>query len=219
MNISSPRARTQRIGPAQILGAALILALLSAMALSTKYVSASAPVPGEVQQFDPAAYGRDNYASQIKPAIESDPVDITTLVPLLNDDAEAAGEQYGKREGTSPYTYSVVLTGTAGTPERGLMPVVVAGLPDSTRVEVQVGPAINGTALRDAAGTVSFNDFVNQAEYANAATALNTEMKADLLEGLDLESLVGQEITVVGATAPLNPEVIIVTPISIEVAK
>ena len=34
---------------------------------------------------------------------------------------------------------------------------------------MQVGPAINGTALRDATGLVNFNDFVNQVEYANAA--------------------------------------------------
>ena len=101
----------------------------------------------------------------------------------------------------------------------GLMPVTVPGVPKSTRIAVQVGPAINGTALRDATGQVSFNDFVNQVEYADAATALNTEMKADLLQELDPASLVGQDVTVVGATAPLNPEVITITPVSIEVTQ
>ena len=97
------------------------------------------------------------------------------------------------------------------------MPVTVAGRRRSPRgSSVQIGPAINGTALRDATGQVDFNDFVNQVEYANAATALNTEMKADVLQGLDPQSLVGKKVTVVGATAPLNPEVITVTPVSIE---
>jgi predicted lipoprotein len=210
---------SRRFGSSRVLGAVALLALLVAMALSTEYVSASAPVPGEEAAFDAAAYGEENYVSKVKPAIEQDPVDVATLVPLLNEDAEAAGEQYGTREGTSPYTYSVTLTGTAGEPAGGLMSVAVPGVPRSTRIAVQVGPAINGTALRDATGQVSFNDFVNQVEYADAATALNTEMKADLLQGLDPVSLVGQKVTVVGATAPLNPEVITVTPVSIEVAQ
>src|SRR5919107_510059 len=127
---------------------------------------------------------------------------------MLGKDAEAAGEKYGERGGPSPYPYPVTRAGTAGKPVSGLMPVTVPGLPKSTRIAVQVGPAINGTALRDATGTVSFNDFVNQVEYADAATALNTEMKKDLLQGLDPASLVGKDVTVVGATAPLNPDVI-----------
>jgi predicted lipoprotein len=218
MSTSPQAAGSPRRVSARVVGGVLLLALLVAMAFSTKYVSASAPVPGEAEEFDAAAYGEENYASTVKPAIEEDPVDLATLVPLLDEDPDAAGEQYGKRQGTSPYTYSVTLTGTAGEPAGGLMPVTVPGVPKSTRIAVQVGPAINGTALRDATGLVSFNDFVNQVEYADAATALNTEMKADLLEGLDPASLVGQEVTVVGATAPLNPEVITVTPVSIEVS-
>ena len=208
--------RPRRRIPGRLVAGGLLLALLVAMAVSTTYVSASAPVPGEQKKFDPAAFGKDNYASKVKPAIEKDPVDLATLAPLLAKDAAAAGEQYGKRQGTSPYTYSVTLTGTAGKPKGGLMPITVPGLPDSVRVSVLIGPAINGTVLRDASGLVNFNDFVNQVEFANAATALNDEMKAELLKGLDAESLVGKQVTVVGATAPLNPEVITVTPVSIE---
>jgi predicted lipoprotein len=213
---TSPSGRS--LSP-RLVGAVLLLALVLAMALSTKYVSASAPVPGEQQKFDAATFGKENYASEVKPAIEEDPVDVATLVPLIREDPEAAGEQYGTREGTSPFTYSVTLTGTAGKPASGLMPVTVGGVPKSTRIAVQVGPAVNGTALRDATGLISFNDFVNQVEYADAATALNTEMKADLLADLDPASLVGKTVTVVGATAPLNPDVITVTPVSIEVGR
>jgi predicted lipoprotein len=200
----------------KIVGGVLLVLLLVAMAYSTTYVSASGPVPGESKKFDPAEFGKDNYASKVKPAIEKDPVEIETLAPLLAKDAEAAGKEYGKRQGTSPYTYSVKVVGTAGKPAGGLLPVTVPGLAKGTRVSVQVGPAINGTTLRDASGEVDFNDFTNQVEYANAATALNTEMKADALKDLDPASLTGKQVTVVGATAPLNPEVITVTPVSIE---
>ncbi len=209
--------RSRRRVSARLVGALLLLALLVAMAVSTEYVSASAPLPGAEKKFDAAAYAEENYAGTVKPAIEKDPVELATLVPLLSKDAEAAGEQYGKRTGTSPYTYSVTLTGTAGKPEGSLLPVEVEGIPKSVRVSVQIGPAVNGTALRDATGMIDFNDFVNQVEYANAATALNDKMRADLLEGLDAASLAGKQVTVVGATAPLTPDVITVTPVSIEV--
>jgi len=212
---SSPSPGRRRVTRRLVVGA-LIGALVVAMGLSTTFVSASAPVPGDQEKFDAASFGKENYAAKIKPAIEKSPVELATLVPLINKDPEAAGKQYGTREGTSPYAYSVKFSGTAGEAQSGLLPVTVPGVPKGTRISVQVGPAINGTTLRDASGLVSFNDFVNQVEFANAATALNTEMKADLLEGLDPASLKGKKITVVGAIAPLNPEVITVTPVSIE---
>ncbi len=208
--------RTRRGVTPRLVGAVLVLAVVVAMVTSTRYVSASEPLPGAKEKFDAATYGQENYASKVKPAILEDPVELTTLVPMLQEDAEAAGEQYGKRQGTSPYTYAVTLTGTAGKPEGNLLPVEVDGLPRSVRVSVQIGPALNGTALRDATGLVSFNDFVNQVEYANVGTAFNDEMRADILEGLEPATLVGKQVTVVGATAPLNPEVVTVTPVSIE---
>ena len=203
--------------PPRFLVIAALVALLVAMALSTTYVDANAPVPGAEEAFDPEAFAKDQYASTIKPAIEESPVDLVELLPQLVEDPEAAGEEFGKRQGTSPYTYSVTVTGTAQKVENGLMPIKVDGIDPNTRVAVQVGPAVNGTALRDATGLISFNDFVNQVEYSRAATALNTEMKADLLEGLDAPALAGKNVTVVGATAPLNPEVITITPVTITV--
>ena len=211
-----PRPDEQRSRRPRIIAGALLVALVLAMALSTTYRSASAPVPGEKEKFDPAVFGKENYASKVKPAIEKNPVDLATLVTAIEKDPDAAGKQYGKRQGTSPYTYPVKLTGTAGKPAGGLMQVSVPGVGKDTRVSVQIGPAINGTTLRDASGLVTFNDFVNQVEFSNAATALNTEMKADVLADLDPASLAGKQVTVVGATAPLNPKVITVTPVSIE---
>ena len=223
MSTTSPGPRPgtdeRRSTRPRTIAAVLLVALVVAMALSTTYRPASAPVPGEKAKFDPAVFGKENYASKVKPAIEKDPVELATLVPLIEKDPDAAGEQYGKRQGTSPYTYSVTLTGTAGKPTGGLLQVSVPGISKDTRVSVQIGPAINGTTLRDASGLVTFNDFVNQVEFANAATALNNEMKADVLADLDPASLAGKQVTVVGATAPLNPKVITVTPVSVEAGR
>ncbi len=185
------------------------------MAASTTYVAGDEVAATGKKSFDAKQYGADNYASKIVPAIEKDAVDIATLALAVKADPDAAGKQYGHRDGGSPYTYPVTLKGVAGKPEDGLLPITIDGL-DKVKVSVQIGPAINGTALRDATGLVKFNDFVNQVEYADSAIALNRLMSADVLSSLDVAGLVGKTITVVGATSPLNPELFTVTPIKIE---
>ena len=63
----------------------------------------------------------------------------------------------------------------------------VKGVPKDVTVSVQIGPALPGTAIRDAGGLFEFSEFVNQVEYADAATALNNQVKAQVLEDLDRE--------------------------------
>ena len=60
--------------------------------------------------------------------------------------------------------------------------MAVEGL-DGIRVRVQTGPAINGTDVRDATGTVEFGQFKNQIEYQDAGSALNDQVKAQVLAG------------------------------------
>ena len=200
----------------RLMVAAGIVILLAAMAVSTTWWPADKPIPGQTVKFDATSWAEENYESKVVPAIEEDPVDVSTLVPLLEQDPDAAGATYGKRDGSSPYTFAVTATGTAGKPEGGLLPIEIDGLPKKVRVAVQIGPAINGTALRDATGLVTFNDFVNQVDYSNAAIALNNLMKANVLAELDAASLTGRQVTVVGATAPLNPQLITITAVRIE---
>jgi predicted lipoprotein len=201
----------------RLIGVAALVALLVAMVLSTTFKDADAPVEGAPKAFDPATYGKETYGPKVVPAIDKAAVELPTLAQALAADPAAAGEQYGKRPGpSSPYSYAVKFTGTAAAPQSGLMQVTVPGV--SSRVSVQIGPAVNGTALRDAVGFIEFGQFLNQVEYADAATALNTQMKQDLLTKLDPPSLAGKQVTVVGATTILTPGVITVTPVSLEAA-
>ena len=215
-----PAARTgrsRRPSRAWLITGAVLAALLVAMGLSTTFVDADAPVAGAPKAFDPAAYGKENYGPKVVPAIEEAAVPLPELSAALKADPAAAGERYGKKPApSSPYSYAVSFTGTAGATEAGLMQVAVPGV--DGRVSVQVGPAVNGTALRDAVGFIEFGQFLNQVEYADAGTALNTQMKAELLSKIDAASLRGKQITVVGATTLLTPDVITVTPVKLEAA-
>ncbi|WP_433512165.1 DUF2291 family protein [Nonomuraea sp. CA-143628] len=195
---------------------ALVLVIIAIIA-STTYRSDTAPRAGEQAKFDPARYGAATYGPKVVPAIKSKAVDIVTLSKAIAGDTDAAGQKYGHRAGTGPYSYAVTLTGTAGSAKSGLLPVEVPGI-GKARVQVQIGPAINGTALRDAVGFIAFGQFVNQVDYADAGTALNNEVKAKVLSSLDVPSLDGKKVTVVGAMTPLTADVLTITPISVEAA-
>ncbi|MGP4101413.1 DUF2291 family protein [Nonomuraea sp. KM90] len=213
MTTTAPAAR--RRVPARWIAAAAVAALVVLMAVDTEYRTAETAAAAAPAKFDPAAFGAQNYEAKVVPAIKQSAVDLPVLLKALAGDKDAAGQKYGKRQGTGPYTFAVKGRGEAGKARSGLLPVTVEGVPDGTRVSLQIGPAINGTALRDAAGFITFGQFTNQVEYADAATALNNELRAKLLNGLDVAALDGKEITFTGAFTLLTPQTVTITPVEI----
>ncbi|MFD1539334.1 DUF2291 family protein [Nonomuraea guangzhouensis] len=213
MTGTSPAAR--RRWPVRWIATGAVAALVVAMALSTEYRSADSASAAAPKTFDPATFGAENYEAKVVPAIQKSAVELPVLLKAITADKDAAGAKYGKRQGTSPYNFAVKATGVAGEARSGLLPVTVDGLPDGTRVSIQIGPAINGTALRDAAGYITFGQFVNQVEYADAATALNNQMRQKLLTGLDAAALKGKKIAFTGAFSLLTPATVTITPVAI----
>jgi predicted lipoprotein len=210
----SPRVPTRAI----LIGVAVVVVAL--LALDTTYKSEgdlkATTASGRVA-FDPATYGKRMFAPKVVPALEKRATDLSTLVKALRADPDAAGKRFGVRTGpSSPYNFAVRATGVAGKPKSGLMPLEVKGV-KGARVSVQIGPAINGTALRDASGLITFQQFINQVDYADAATALNTQMKADVLANVHPDQLAGKQVTVLGAFTFLAPSVITLTPAKLEV--
>ena len=85
-------------------------------------------------------------------------------------------------------------------------------------VDVQIGPVIRGTAIRDALPFVSFSDFANQIDYAKVASALNTRVLEGPLKAIDAASLRGRQIRVVGALTVAGGRAEL-TPISFELVE
>jgi predicted lipoprotein len=207
-----------------VIGGVLAVALLAAIAATTTTVSASDPEAAAAaggSTFDAVQYAEERYTAEVVPTIQENAVPITELLPQIIEDPEAAGEQYGHRSGaSSPYAYPTSGEGVAGAVDGTLLPLTVEGLPDDVQVMIQIGPAINGTALRDATGLVDFNDFLNQIEYANAATELNNKVKSDVLADFDAAAAEGETVRFVGAFAyGSNPAVLQVTPVELEVTE
>ena len=199
----------------RVVGIALVLLVVAAIAADTTYKK-----PGEVsatgrKEFDPAQYGKATFP-KVSAAVEKDAVPIGELLPALQKDQDAAGEQYGRRQGSSPYNFATSGEGIAGKPQGGLLPLKIKGVPKDVQVSVQIGPALNGTALRDVVGFIKFGQFTNQVEYADAATALNTQVKEQVLKDVDRASLQGKRVSFVGAFSLLVPTAVTVMPVKLE---
>jgi predicted lipoprotein len=214
---ASGRAPARRRVSPRLIGFVVLAVVLAAMALDTTYKKPGETTASGRKAFDPATYGDETYPKAVT-ALEDSAVPIGKLHAALRDDPDAAGEQYGKRQGTGPYSFSTSGEGVAGKAEGGLLPVRVKGVPKDARISIQIGPAINGTSIRDAAGFIEFGQFTNQVEYAAAGTALNAKVKSEVLKGVDPASLGGKRVSFLGAFTLVTPDVVTITPVKLETA-
>ncbi len=194
-----------------------IVAVIVAMGLGTKVVSGAALAASAPKVFSASDYGKKEFP-KVKALILSGANDLSAVATAIQTDAKKAAESYGVVEGTSFPVYSVKFTGVAGAVDAdGILPVMVTGLPGGTSVRVQTGPAISGTVLRDATGTIHFPQFVNQIQYQDAGSALTNELKKEVLSSIKVDAFAGKSITVVGAFQLVNPASFLITPVQIEV--
>jgi len=198
-----------------IVVSAATLVLVAAMALDTKVVKIGSPADVQPNAFSPAEFGAAEFP-KVQAAVEKRAVDARTLADAIAKDKDAAAKQYGVPASIGP-EMSVKFTGVAGKADSGVYYVTVDGLPNTLRLRVQTGPAINGTDLRDATGTITFGQFVNQIDYQNAGSAINKEMKKDVLSKIDNTQLTGKTISVVGVFKLVNPNSWLVTPVKLDV--
>ena len=211
--IAPPRRRRSGLRLAVASGAALVL--LVAMALDTRVVRLGGAGDTQPGVFSPAAYGAATFP-KIQAVIAGRAVAAPVLAEALAKDPEAAAKRYGVPANGSP-EFPVSFTGVVGGDDSGNYDVKVDGMPEGVTVKVQTGPAIMGTDLRDGTGTVSFGQFTNQIEYQNAGSAINKEMKKEVLSKIDTASLAGKTVSVVGVFQLTDPKAWLVTPVRMEV--
>lgn len=180
-----------------VIGAAVTLVVVVAAVLDTAFVSTgsqAAPADTAVEFADL------NYEPVVVPTILDEAHPIGELLDTLVADPAAAGEEYGRREDeTKPYSFAVDVTGTVSEGRFGEVGLDVDGIPDGLTVGVAVPPLGSNTAIRDTGTELAFGDFVNQTEFQKVAIELNNKVVETVFADLDLPSLVGEEIHVVGA--------------------
>jgi predicted lipoprotein len=158
------------------------------------------------------------------PLFKEKSIPLGTVIPLWQEDQQAAGEKYGYREKAegSPWNFRVNGRGVivavntesrASTIDIDLLPG--DGAPD---LVLQIGPVIKDSAIRDSLDFISFTDFTNQLEFARLSNAFNKVINNKVVNTLDRENLQGKTITFWGAFTQLQDSgQIRLTPVHIEV--
>jgi predicted lipoprotein len=154
--------------------------------------------------FDPNAMVRAIWDPKVIPSLSTRAHDLAEVVAALQGNPDEAGAKYGYRakEGNEPWTFAVKISGriiAAETASRAGAISVDNGGDGKIAAIIQIGPAMRGTALRDALDFVSFNDFKNQIDYAQFGKAFNTYAVQTFLSKMPRDSLVGRTVTALGA--------------------
>jgi predicted lipoprotein len=106
-------------------------------------------------EFDAAAYVDKIWESKALPEFKSKAVDLDTALQAVAEDPDKAGKTYGQRAGEgNPWTYEIKGQGkvvAVDTASRHAILTVEAETKSGPRkVDLQVGPVVFGTAVRDA---------------------------------------------------------------------
>ncbi|TCU29351.1 putative lipoprotein [Rhizobium azibense] len=198
-----------------IASSVLAVVVVGAIGLDTTVVKIGSADDVRQQAFSAETFGAEQFP-KIKANVEDRAVAAAELAAAIAADKKAAAEKYGTATSTGP-VIPVALTGVFGARKANTSEMKVDGLPPETVVRVQTGPAVNGTDLRDATGTIEFGQFTNQIQYQDAGSAINNEMKKAVFAGLAPELLNGKAATVVGVFKLINPKNWLVTPVKVEV--
>ncbi|MFO7729415.1 MAG: DUF2291 domain-containing protein [Spirochaetia bacterium] len=172
-------------------------------------------------EFDAKLYVESVWEEAVLPRIKEEAVEAEVLFESLNSDPSTAIEKYGYRiEVTAPYNFmvkgSAIIT-QANVKSAAATISIDANGPDGKPVEIQIGPVIKGTAVRDSMDFIHFEDFTNQLEFANISREMNNHIKATILASLKREELVGAKIRYLGAFQWVEGEGVLITPVDLVV--
>lgn len=166
--------------------------------------------------FDKVAYVDGIWTSKVLPTAQQKAVDFGQLYTELRLNQDVTSQKYGNKVG-GPYNFLTKFDGnvlSVDTSSRvGIIKVETSTSSGTVVLTVQVGPVVQGTSIRDSLGFISFNEFVNQLQFADVADELNTRALKNALDSTDPNTLAGKTVSILGAFTLDNIDNIIITPI------
>lgn len=179
----------------------------------------------EKSSFNAEAEVKGMWEPKVLPAITAMAVDFRELRMEMAANLDNAGARHGHREKGegAPWNLAVKITGKivdADTELRaGTADVDVDG-DGKADIQLQIGPVVKGTTLRDILPFVSFTSYTNQIDFAQLANALNARAYESALKSIDRKSLKGKSVDVVGVFTTDNAtDIPVVTVTSFKVAE
>lgn len=176
-----------------------------------------------VDEFDANGYVDKIWASKVLPDFRGRAIELGALLADVAKDPDKAGEAHGHRESDgNPWTYEVKGEGKVvavdAASRHAIVSVELQTAAGPRKVDLQVGPVVFGTMLRDALPFIKFGDFVNQIQYAQVSRALNDRASKGVRESFDPRDVIGKTV-VFYAAAVIGSDTITATPVVIEPAK
>jgi predicted lipoprotein len=211
------------VGCAAAIVAGLLLTSCRLIATADITALANAGAPNGAGGFDPDKMVTSIWSAKVVPYFEKKAGPFVEVRDAAAKSPDEAGAKFGYRAKSedTPWTLMVKLNGViiaADTESRAATISVDASGQGKSDAIVQIGPAMRGTAIRDALDFVSFNDFTNQIDFARYGKAFNTYVNHATLEKLSRDALIGRKVTVLGAYPLLSPaESPLVTPVEISI--
>jgi predicted lipoprotein len=192
------------LGRNRLIGLGVLVVLIVAMVLNTKFLTPEELAAAGPKRFDPKQTAADLFA-KAKTDLPGQAAELGEVLPAVQSDPKAAAEKY---QAISPaektYVFPVKTTATVSQASAASLRLTVPGVPGETPVLVPLSTAVNGTVLRDAMG-FKFADAPGQTEYQYVGDELKKLIQAEIAGNLDSPaSLEGKKVSVVGVISVLH---------------
>jgi len=187
----------------RLVGAALLVVLVVAMVLNTRFLTPQEVAAIAPKAFDPAQIATDLYA-KAQSGLTAGAAPLGQVVPAFQSDVKAAANTF---KATSPnegaYVFPVTATATVTEATATALKLQVDGVPAQTQILVPLTTAVNGAAVRDGMG-FTFGQAPDQTRYQYVADELRKLMLAALATAVpDPAAVQGKKVTVLGVVAVL----------------
>lgn len=158
----------------------------------------------ESKSFDPKKEVQGLWDSKAIPAIKDMALDYTKLRKDMKANLDEAGAKHGHREKGEGAPWNLVTTvvgkviDTETDVSAGTASIDVDG-DNKADVQIQIGPVIRGTAIRDVLPFISFTSYTNQIDYAQLANAFNDHAyETSQLKQVNRNELKGKKVEITG---------------------
>jgi predicted lipoprotein len=213
-----------RLAPTRLIGIGLLVLVLILLVLKPPFVIVSLRHlngGGGSPAASPGVTFIDSiWDAKVVPAIVNNAIEADTLLAAIHQNAEEAGQKYGRREATNPFNYLIKGAGTitdVRTQSRAGTALLQLGGAAAQTLVLQVGPVVTGTAIRDASGVVNFNQFTNQIDFADVSKEMNSLARKSAFGETDPTTLKDKKVRFWGAFTDHPGSEVKVTPVKIEV--
>lgn len=208
----------------RLVGAGLVVALVTAMLLNTRFITPEELAATKPKQFDPEQTATELFdEARSKLPDQSKPLGEVTSAIQKRPAAEVAEELGAVRPNESSLIFPVSFNGTVVQASKSSLDVKVDGVAPQTTVLVPLTTAMNGSVVRDVMG-FRFADAPSQSAFQSVANQIKERMGRAVTDSLgNPAQLKGSTVRVVGALpvidngAPQTPaKPVSIQPVSVE---